>query len=156
MQKRIIVIIAAAFTIAAPVTVAADTAAGALARAKELTSTQALSARAKCNSGGADIVVCGRRETAKYRFGQRGNPYSNKYNGMGPTEVAYAIAGIEIPVFNKADWAVGRQKMVNNAAPVGTNTLGLAGILDPYNMGFGTTRKSSEIFWGQQDADAND
>jgi hypothetical protein len=154
MQK--LLISWATLVLTTSIVMAADSSETVLARAKELTSTQALNPRPKCNGGGPDIVVCGRRETSKYRFGQRGNPYSNKFNGMSPTEVAYAIAGIELPVFNTSDWAVGRQKMVNNAAPIGTNTQGLAGILDPFNMGFGTTRKSNEIFWGQQDAAAND
>jgi hypothetical protein len=137
---------------------AEDTAEAVIATAKQRTSPAALNPPVKCGSksNSGDILVCGRRETAKYRYGQRGLPYSNKFKGFSPTEVAYALAGIKLPTFNTADWAVARQEIVTRIVPIGTTTGGLGAILDPLSLGYGTTRKSSEIFWAQQDAGAED
>jgi hypothetical protein len=158
MMKKAIHLICITFTLCVTSVRAEDTTDAVIAAAKQRTSPAALNPPVKCGStsSSGDIVVCGRRETAKYRYGQRGLPYSNKFKGFSPTEVAYALAGIKLPTFNTADWAVARQKIVTSIVPIGTTTGGLGAILDPLSLGYGTSRKSSEIFWAQQDASTED
>jgi hypothetical protein len=157
-MKKAIHLMSVALALCAMSVRAEDTAETVIATAKQRTSPAALNPPVKCGStsSSGDIVVCGRRETAKYRYGQRGLPYSNKFKGLSPTEVAYALAGIALPTYNRSDWAVARQQLVTNIVPIGTTTNGLSGILDPLSLGYGTSRKSSEIFWAQQDVDAED
>lgn len=124
---------------------------------KSQTTVQAINARTSCATpehlrDPDVIIVCGRRETSKYRHGQRGNPYSSKYKRMTPTEVANAIAGIVPyqPSNGERAYNSFQSLMVADRMTRG-DPGGLAGILDPLNVGYGATMKSRDLFWGIQD-----
>jgi hypothetical protein len=133
------------------------TAESVMASLRSQTTIQAINARTSCATPERlrdpnTIIVCGRRETSKYRYGQRGQPYSSKYKGMTPTQVANAVAGIHPyqPSNGERAYNSFQSLMVADRATRG-DPGGLAGILDPLNLGFGTSMKSRDIFWGLQD-----
>ncbi len=150
-------VFAALLLTAAHPAMADDTADSALALAKARTSVESVTDRPNCYGKDAaqSIVVCGKRSTSRYRYGQRGLPYSKRFKGYSPNEVANALAGVVLPHFNRADWAMAVSPTPLQQSNVGTFTGGLAQILDPLNLGYGT-RNSREIFWAQQAVDIND
>jgi hypothetical protein len=123
------------------------------------TSLAAINARTSCATPAHlrdpnTIVVCGRRETSRYRYGQRGQPYSAKFRGMTPQQVANALSGIDMyqPSAGERAYngfqAAKRDQQMHLGVPGG-----LAAITDPFNAGFGATRKSRDLFWGIQQTD---
>ncbi len=126
---------------------------------KKQTTVSAINARTNCATPANrrdpnTIIVCGRRETSRYRYGQRGQPYSSKYKGMTAQQVANAVAGIQpyrAPAGERAYGAF--QSLIRDQDMHRGVPGGLAGILDPYNAGFGATRSSRDLFWGLQQDD---
>lgn len=127
---------------------------------KAQTSIAAINARTSCATPAHlrdpnAIIVCGRRETSRYRYGQRGQPYHSRYKGLTPQQVANAVAGIELyqPSYGERAYngfqALKRDTQYHLGVPGG-----LAAITDPYNAGFGATRKSRDLYFGlQQDVE---
>lgn len=125
------------------------------------TSVQTINARTSCATPASKrdpdtIVVCGKRESSRYRYGQRGQPYSSKYKGLTPQQVANAVAGITFDPPMAGERAYNHFEALNNEQRSHLGLApGLAGILDPLNLGYGTSRTSRDVFFGlQQDEDA--
>jgi hypothetical protein len=127
---------------------------------KAQTTVSAINARTSCATpehlrDPNTIVVCGRRETSRYRYGQRGQPYSSRYKGMTPQEVANAVVGVEIYQTTAGERAYTGFQALNRDTQTHLGVpAGLAAILDPYNAGFGATLKSQDLYLGlQQDVE---
>jgi hypothetical protein len=148
-----------ALLITSPIQAEEATADSVLASLKTQTTVNAINARTSCATPAHlrdpnSIIVCGRRETSKYRYGQRGQPYSSKYKGMTPQQVANALAGIELyqPSYGERAYNGFQQIKRDTQAHLGVPA-GLAAITDPYNAGFGASRKSRDLYWGLQQDD---
>jgi hypothetical protein len=135
---------------------ASPTADSILASLQAQTSLQSINARTSCATPESRrdpnaIIICGRRETSRYRYGQRGQPYSSKFKGMTPQQVADALAGVHhyrpmageraYHQFNSMDIASTRHAAMSG---------GLGRILDPLGLGF-RTMKSRDIYFGLQE-----
>ncbi len=145
--------------LSAPALAQMPTAESVMASLKAQTTVDSINARTRCSTPANQrdpntIIVCGRRETSRYRYGQRGQPYSSKYKGLTPQQVANAVAGIHPYQPSAGERAYnGFQSLLRDQQMHQGVPGGLAAILDPYNAGFGASQKSRDLYWGLQQDD---